>query len=158
MNSHDVLKYGHSFFLSSVQMVPREHVGDPGACGWWSVKDLVAHITSFELMLVEILENLASPRPTPLVEEHNASPQAFNDNQVARRQGLGLQSALEEYQQAYEWVMKASNLPMEVWRKTGILPWYGAEYDLEDYVAYSFYGHKREHGGQIQVFRDRFTA
>jgi hypothetical protein len=39
-------------------------------------------------------------------------------------------------------------------RQNGALPWYGAEYDLEDFIAYSFYGHKREHTAQINVFRD----
>jgi hypothetical protein len=36
----------------------------------------------------------------------------------------------------------------------GLLPWYSAEYDLEDYITYAFYGHKREHCAQIAVYRD----
>jgi hypothetical protein len=36
----------------------------------------------------------------------------------------------------------------------GLLAWYGAEYDLEDVVAYSQYGHKREHGAQVNVYKD----
>lgn len=39
-------------------------------------------------------------------------------------------------------------------RKVGALPCYGAEYDLEDFIVYSFYGHKREHCAQIAVYRD----
>ncbi len=158
MNSLDVLKNGHLFFVKSLDVVPCEHVYDQGACGWWSVKDLVAHITSFELMLAEIFEDLTVRRPTPLVDEFNASPQGFNDNEVGRRKEFTYERALEEYHQAYERVMKASNLPAEAWRTNGILPWYGKEYDLGDFIAYSYYGHKREHGGQIQVFRDRLVV
>jgi hypothetical protein len=28
------------------------------------------------------------------------------------------------------------------------------EYSLDDYIVYSSYGHKREHGAQINVFKD----
>ncbi|MFO7664109.1 MAG: hypothetical protein R6X18_16150 [Chloroflexota bacterium] len=35
---------------------------------------------------------------------------------------------------------------------TGFFPHCGAEYDLEDFIAYSFYSHKREHCAQIAVF------
>ena len=45
-------------------------------------------------------------------------------------------------------------LPSSLFFNTGFLPAYGMEYDLEDYIAYSFYGHKREHSAQIGVFRD----
>ncbi len=39
-------------------------------------------------------------------------------------------------------------------REAGILPWYGIEYDLEDLLAYQYYGHKREHTAQIDVYSD----
>ena len=39
-------------------------------------------------------------------------------------------------------------------REPGTLPWYGPEYDLEDFIAYTFYGHKREHMAQVNVFLD----
>ncbi len=47
-----------------------------------------------------------------------------------------------------------TKIPEGAWRQTGMLAWYGAEYDLEDYVVYTYYGHKREHCGQIQAFRN----
>ena len=39
-------------------------------------------------------------------------------------------------------------------RQAGLIDWYGAEYDLEDFLIYSYYGHKREHSAQIEVFKD----
>ena len=48
----------------------------------------------------------------------------------------------------------SARVPLELRRKTGTLPWYGDEYDLEDLVAYSNYGHKAEHCAQIAVYRD----
>ena len=39
-------------------------------------------------------------------------------------------------------------------RENGTLPWYGAEYSLDDFIVYTYYGHKREHAAQIAAFRD----
>jgi hypothetical protein len=46
------------------------------------------------------------------------------------------------------------DLPEELLTKDGILPWCGAPYDHEDFFAYQYNGHKREHAAQIAVFRD----
>ena len=47
-----------------------------------------------------------------------------------------------------------TRMDAETLRQVGTLPWYGAEYALDDYLVYAFYGHKREHSGQISVFKD----
>jgi hypothetical protein len=49
-------------------------------------------------------------------------------------------------------------IPVESRRRPGILPWYGADYDLEDVIAYMYYGHKREHAAQIAAAKDRVTV
>ena len=158
MNPSDILKYGHTFFLKSLAVVPTEHRTDPGACGRWSVQDLLAHITSYEWVLVEILETLQTPGPTPTLDEFKAGGE-FNDAQVDRRQGMTYEAVLAEYDHAHARVRSlVAQLPAELWRQNGVLPWYGAGYDLEDFIVYTYYGHKREHGGQIQVFRDRFVG
>jgi hypothetical protein len=62
---------------------------------------------------------------------------------------------LGEYNDTQARVMLlAPTITPEVWRKAGTLPWYGMEYALDDFIVYSFYGHKREHSAQIAVFRD----
>ena len=159
MNPQDVLKYGHRTVMRTLEAFPRAQWYTPGACGRWSVKDLVAHLGSFELVLAEALENCLSPGPTPLVDQFAGRDQDFNDEQVDRlRKDWTLEAALEEYLSAHRRVWAAaSQIAPEIWEREGVFPWYGAEYDLEDFVVYAFYGHKREHTGQIQVFSDRFV-
>lgn len=156
MHPQDILFYGHRFYLRSLERVPAAEIARPGACGFWSTKDLVAHISSFELMLVDLLNNLLEPGPTPQLDAYR-SPD-FNDSQVNARQAMSYQEVLAEYTQAFEKTHAlAGRIAPALWRETGLLEWYGAEYDLEDFIVYSFYGHKREHGGQIQVFSDQFS-
>ncbi len=158
MNPLDILRYGHSFVLRTLEDFPREELETPGAVGYWSVKDVMSHLSSYELALVEVLRNVLDPTcPTPLVDEMSRDGQAFNDHQVdVIRKGMPVASVLSEYETAFNRVMElARQVPVEAWRRNGILAWYGAEYDLEDFIVYSYYGHKREHCGQIQTFRDR---
>ena len=51
-------------------------------------------------------------------------------------------------------VRSPARIPPDTWRQNGTLPWYGAEYSLDDFIVYTFYGHKREHTAQINVFKD----
>lgn len=160
MNPPDILKYGHLTVLKTLSRIPPAEVNTPGAVGYWSTKDVVGHLASFELVLVEILENLVRPRPMPLTEQLAADGQAFNDEQVDRlRRPLSMAQVLDEYQAAHEQVRQAVvALPPASWRQPGILPWYGPQYDLEDFIVYTYYGHKREHSGQIAIFGDRFRG
>jgi hypothetical protein len=76
---------------------------------------------------------------------------------VNLRAGLTMEETMNEYQQTHARVREAvERLKPETWSQTGILPWYGEAYDLGDFIVYSYYGHKREHCGQIAVFSDQF--
>lgn len=157
MNPNDILKYGHLTVMGTIKNFPKEQWYTSGACGYWSVKDLIAHLSSFELVLVEILNNFLEPGPTPLLDKFAKDRMGFNDVQVDQRKDLSIEEVLGEYQAAYDKVMAAAiQIPPEIWRKQGALPWYGGEYDLEDFIVYTYYGHKREHCGQIAVFSDQF--
>ena len=158
MHASDVLMYGHFTFMRTLEEFPANQRATSGGVGYWSVTNLVGHIGSFELVLVEVLEDLLAPRPTPLRDALKADGQAFNDRQVdVLRKSWTYEMCLEEYLTAHEEVRTLmAQLPAVLPRETGAIPWYGKAYDLEDLIAYQYYGHKREDGGEIQTFRDRF--
>lgn len=154
MNAEDILKYGHLTVVNAVSGLDEEHWDTPGVCGWWSVKNIIGHLASFELMLIDVLNSFGDGGPTPYLDAH-MDPEAFNDSQVALRQNHTVAETMTEYNDAHESTMALiQHIPAEVRREDGTLPWYGDEYDLEDFLVYSFYGHKREHCAQIAVFRD----
>jgi hypothetical protein len=156
MHALDVLKYGNLTLLHTIRGLPENDWHTPGVCGFWSVKEIIAHLASFEYILVEALGVAAGDEPGPYLQGFLRDGQLFNDTQVPARSGLTVLETLAEYQMTQARTMDlATALPREAFRVTGFLPAYGAEYDLEDYIAYSFYGHKREHSAQIAVFRDQ---
>jgi hypothetical protein len=156
MNAQDILKYGDSFLLDALKGVPLEAWDAGGVCGVWSVKDIMAHLTSYEHMLSDILAGfLGSTQGTTLQSMFDSGPDRFNDNEVAARRGKSAAEVLDEYQAAHAHNMElAAQVSPEIYRQVGSLPWYGSEYALDDYIVYSFYGHKREHGAQVNIYKD----
>ena len=157
MNTIDVLKYGHQTVLRTLEGLPQSEWETPGVCGVWSVKDIIAHLASYEHMLVDVLNSFLEGGPTPYLEKMGAlGPLGFNDAEVAARQDKTIAEVLAEFNETHAQVMTlAARIPAETYRQNGALPWYGSEYDLDDFIAYTFYGHKREHSAQIAVFGDQ---
>jgi hypothetical protein len=158
MNAGDILKYGDAFFMATVDDLPEADWLTPNVCGVWSVKDIVAHLASSELILVELLSDFlgeAGPRPT-LESLMTEGPEGFNDVQVAHRQHMTVAETLAEYQAGYAKGMTLiARIPAARCAEVGTIPAYGPEYSLDDLIVYSYYGHKREHGAQVAVFRDQ---
>lgn len=156
MNAHDVLKYGNGTVQRAIEGLTPEQWVLTGACGVWSCKDLMAHLGSYEQVLVEVLRGFTGGGPAPHLDRYKAGGN-FNDTEVEARAAHSVETVLAEYNTAHaESLRLISQIPAEVCRQPGTLPWYGAEYALDDYIVYAIYAHKREHCGQIGVFRDRF--
>ncbi len=157
MNAGDVLKYGHLWVHKHLEGLTDEEWETPGVCGWWSVREIMAHLASFEQVLVEVLDSLITSQPTPNLDQYKTmSGDKFNEVQVSQRKGKSPSEVLEEYDRLHEEVrQRLPKIPDATRRQAGLLPWYGMEYDLEDYIVYAFYGHKREHCAQIAMYRDK---
>jgi hypothetical protein len=158
MNVLDILKYGDRTLLGSVAGLTEEECGVGGVCGYWSVKDIMAHMLSYELFLGEALGDFVDAGPKPVMQEMSELGDKFNDVFVARYQDKTMAHVVQEYRQAHEHVMKlAAAVDAETYPQNGTIPWYGPEYCLDDFIVYSNYAHKREHSAQVMVYRDKLA-
>jgi hypothetical protein len=155
MNTLDVLRHGHRTVLQAVAGLEREGWEVPTVVGVWSTKDIIAHLSSFEAVLIDVLTGIGDDEAeTPVLDAFRAGPAEFNDAQVAMRAHLAPDDVLREYEANFEAALElARTLPDDVRTRNGLLAWYGSEYDLDDFITYMFYGHKREHTAQIKLFR-----
>jgi DinB family protein len=159
MNAGDILTYGHGTILQTIDGFPDSAWETGGVCGVWSTKDVIAHLASYEQVLIEVLSAFTGGGPTPYREMWGELGLGFNDAQVALRKERSAAAVLAEYTDAHDRVRAlAARIPAETFRETGTLPWYGMEYSLDDFIVYTYYGHKREHAAQIAAFRDRIPA
>jgi len=154
MNARDVLTYGHLTLLGSIDGVTPENAAVPGACGVWSIKQLVAHLGTYEAVFADVLSADLGTTATPWLDRFLSLGEGFNDVTVAERDSWSFDRVVAEYASCYEDVMASlDRIAPEQLREPGTLPWYGPEYSLDDLIVYQQYGHKREHAGQIGVFR-----
>ncbi len=155
MNASDILMYGHGTVLQTIEGLPESAWETPGACGVWSVKDIIGHLASYEHVMVDVLSAFVGGGPTPYLNKYTDPGGQFNDSEVELRKGKTVREVLGEYNDTHEQVRSlAARIPVETFRQTGTLPWYGMEYALDDFIVYTQYGHKREHSAQIAAFRD----
>jgi len=155
MHAVDVLHYGHLTILHAIENLPEGDWLTPNVCGHWSTKEIIAHLASFERALTEAFRVARGEPLGGYLTELTRDGQLFNETQVALRIGYSPAETLAEYEELHDEVMKlAAALPPSLYYNTGFMPAYGMDYDLEDYIVYSYYGHKREHAAQIAVFRD----
>jgi hypothetical protein len=158
MNADDVFRYGHLTVLGVVDGFPDVHWATPGVCGVWSAKDVIAHLASYELATADAFAGILGEEPSETLGLLLSRGEAFNDSQVEQRRGQTADETLAEYTQAHERAAELlTRIPLEQRRQPGILPWYGADYDLEDLITYMSYGHKREHSAQIAECRNRLA-
>jgi hypothetical protein len=154
MNASDILKYGHFTLLGSLDGLSDDQLAHGGVCGWWSTRDILAHLISYEHVLVEVLQGFVGGGDTPYLEKFQQG-ESFNDEQVSSRKDKSIAELRDEYNAAQAKTMElVARIPAETLRQPGTLPWYGADYALDDFIVYAFYGHKREHSAQINSFRD----
>ncbi len=158
MNASDILKYGHLTLMHEIDGL--EDWDTPGVVGTWTAKDLMAHLASYEHVIAEVLQGFGGGGDTPYMEmTGRMDGDAFNDSAVEASRGKSRDEVMNDYNATHERVISlVSQIPAETLRQTGTIPWYGAEYSLDDYIVYSQYGHKREHSAQFAMFRDRLKS
>jgi hypothetical protein len=159
MNALDILKYGQGTALQAIEGLPESAWEKPGACGVWSIKDIIAHLASYEHVILDVLSTFVGDGPAPYLSKYTDPDANFNDTEVAARKDKTIKEVLGEFQDIHAQVMSlAERIPAETFRQPGTLPWYGMEYALDDFIVYTQYGHKREHSAQIAAFRDHLRA
>jgi hypothetical protein len=156
MNAVDILTYGQRDIDSLIGRL-RPADWDAIALGVWTTKDLVGHLGAFEVRFLEVLTTIVGEQPaTNLLA---IAPAVFNDDQAAVRRDWSVEAVVTELRDAHQNVMAlARRIAAERWREVGTIPWYGAEYSLDDFAVYQMYGHKREHAPQIDAVLERSIA
>jgi hypothetical protein len=156
VNPADLLRYGQATIDHLIDRLDPE-AWQAIALGSWTTRDVVGHLGAFEVRFAEVLSGFAGVEPATNLRA--ASPATFNDDQAAVRSEWTVEMVVAELRDAHRLTMSlVGRIPSETWREVGTIPWYGPEYSLDDLLVYSMYGHKREHGPQIEAVLERISA
>jgi uncharacterized damage-inducible protein DinB len=155
MNASDMLDQSHLLVFQALEDLPDTGWDLPGACGDWSVKDLVAHLASYEQVLIDALNTFSGAAPTASLQAFINDPASFDREQVeARRYHTGQQVEDEYNDLQIQSSSLLARIPSERTQQPGTLPWTGTEQSLADFVQ-MMSQHIRKHCAQITDFREK---
>ncbi len=155
MNATELLEKSNLLVIQTVDDLPETAWDIPGACGNWSVKDIIAHLASYEHIIVDVLSIFQKEQPTPYILQFLHQLDQFNKVEVEARKYETAQHVLDEYQDAQvEATSLLMQIPDEKVQERGTMPWYGEDCCMADFIN-RIYDHTREHCAQIARFRQR---
>lgn len=151
MNTAEMLDNIHLRTIKALDDLPELQWDIPGACGNWTVKEIVAHLTSYELALAEGLKTfLGQPSTHSYISRLLEDRAKFNEEEVEKRKYDTAQHVMDDYNDAQiQTVPLLQQIPTEKLQQKGT-----ADRSLNDFIT-SFYNHVSEHCAQIENFRNR---
>ena len=155
MNMSELLEKGHLMVIQVVDDLNELQWDVPGVCGEWSVKDIIAHLASYEHVILDVLNTFSGKEPSPYVMRFISQTQQFDDAEVEERKYATAQQVIDEYQDMQvQTTSLLKQIAPETVQRSGAMPWYQKDLSLADFINH-MYEHICEHCGQIAHFRDR---
>jgi hypothetical protein len=152
----NLLEQAHDMVLHSVERLPVLGWSIPGVYGAWSVKDTIAHLTSCEYVLLDMMMDAKNITQRPTLNRWLQDRESFASFEVNRRQHKTVESLLDEYREVHiETIIQIIRLNDDLLRR---IAWYGADCSLEQFIANTYYHHKRTLAEHIAAFRDRMVS
>jgi hypothetical protein len=142
---------GYTVFEALLAPLNQEQMTKPGVNGEWSVKDILAHLTSWHRYLLHLIE------VTKRGEEPSDIPSGLTEEQINERfyqqnKYLPLGEVLENFRSTYRQVDDWVNALSE--EDLGKSPWSGSA-PLSGFVSGNTYEHYEEHARPIQEWLAR---
>src|SRR5512140_1258995 len=130
----------------------------PGVAGHWSIKDIVAHITSWRRRTVARLQAVAhgEPQPAPMWPANLQNDDEINAWLYDREHGKSVQQVLAESRQVFQQLRAALDaLPEDVLSDPARFPWL----EGDPLTAAALFSHFHdEHEADMRAFLGRQDA
>lgn len=127
--------------LSDAQMAK------PGVVGTWSVKDILAHVTTWEEEALKALPVIMKGEVPPRYATEYGGINAFNALMTGKKQGLSLSEVLSQMDGTHNRLIDyIQHVPEEQYRQ---------ETRFRRRLRFDTYRHYREHAKMIQEWRQR---
>jgi len=153
MHINDIFENGHNRVMNTIEGISNQQAENPTVCGVWSVKDIMIHLMVIEQALGDLLASLQGKAKDTLLLHDMIYDPNFNDRKVRENQYKSFPMIVKEYELAHERAARLlRTFPDDLRLMAGVIGWYGDLYDLDDFIAYTYYGHKIEHCAQIAIF------
>jgi hypothetical protein len=159
MSATEILENSHLYAIQTVDDLPEPMWDLPGVSGEWSAKDVLAHLTSWELLLIDAFDTVRGDPPSSYLLRWKASPENFNSEAVEARRYHTAQQVMNEYQDAMlSSTASLADIPDELIEQKGTMSWYPSGWISVADMVNKFTAHVRQHCDEIVHFRQKNQA
>ena len=158
MSATEILDNSHVYVIQTLDDLNDVQWDIAGVVGDWSVKDVVAHLASYEHLLLEILQAfMGQSGDRAYITAYRQGQEQFNVSQVEQRKYETAQHVMDEYQDMQTQTSSLlAQIPVARVEQEGTLPVSdtnpsGSLAKLVENLA----EHSRLHCEQIRAFRQR---
>jgi hypothetical protein len=143
---------GRADWDNLISQVARERMTEPGVEGDWSVKDLIAHVSTYEGWMAQLL-NAGGPN-IPHVTDSMTQDET-NAWVLAQNRGRPLDDVLAGSRESFRQLIRAVQaLPPQDLVSTGKFEWAGAK-PAHLLIPYESHEHYRHHAQSIAAWLER---
>lgn len=159
MHATEILENSHLYVIQTVDDLPEPMWDLPGVSGEWSAKDVLAHLISYELLLIDALNTIHGEAPSPYILRWKSSQADFSLDAIKARRYHTAQQVTSEYQDVMlQSTALLAELPAEEIQNPGTLLWLSdgkaSVADLINIVT----SHVQQHCEEIVQFRQKNEA
>jgi len=131
-------------FLESIRGLTDSGMMKSGAVGYWSIRDVLAHIATWEQEALKVLPLILEGKPTPRYTRYGGID-AFNAREQERKRHLSLELVREELVATHQLLLNfLAELPESAFSSKG---------RFVKRLRLDTYNHYREHADQITKWR-----
>ncbi len=158
MNINEVLDNSHVAVMQAIDDLPEAMWDLPVTDDEWSSKDILAHLTSREALLIDVLKTFQGEQPSPYILRWVEDHDRFDADAVQVHRYQTAQQVVNEYEDAQ---LQSSSvlaaLPTDREAKQDSMPWLQSPMSLADFVQ-AHADHARKHAHFIMEFREKNKA
>jgi hypothetical protein len=150
MNRQQLLKQldkAWTVFKESYAGVSESQLTQPGVTGHWSVKDIIAHVTTWEQEALKYLPLLLTGGTPPRYSTQYGGIDAFNAQMTEQKRGLSLSDVLKQQENTHRRLIDyVQNAPEEQFIR---------ETRFRRRLRLDTYSHYPKHAKAIRAWRER---
>jgi len=151
----DVMSRERQILLDAIGGLSDAVLNQKGTVGTWSIKNVLAHLTGWESIVVQILpDRLVTGIRPEILNSIAADEDAWNAQEVAEREHLSPQQQLQEFTRTREALYQVlRSVGEEVLNRQR--PWPQWEGTLAEYIVNQIGDHEREHREGVLLAAER---
>ncbi|MCC7447433.1 MAG: DinB family protein [Anaerolineae bacterium] len=157
MAKQDVLEQirrARGALLTAIEGLPDDAMLRPGVIGFWSVKDILAHLTTWESELITALAQLDRPTRVPEIVKIEDIDD-WNEEQYRNNVRRGLDAVMEDFNGVHKHLLKAVEaLDDKTLDNVRKFPWMEGE-PLTYLIMENAIWHEQEHAEDIRKWREQ---